>query len=220
MNAYMKERAKGRKKEKTHAGPTRPCRPSKPAPKDSLLYTSEGAWSGLAYSFGGLALQLGLTGSALQVLSDVRTQYDGTRRSPWNEIECGDHYTRQMGGFALFEIASGQLWDGPNGTLTYGPLLEAANFSGFSIVVGGWGQFKQVITGEKTTCSIVCAYGVFNFKKLRILSQLKSATVTIAGKVVKCTVTQDTEYGKQYLACTFADFVQVNSGDTLQAVLS
>ncbi len=29
--------------------------------------------------------------------------------SPWNEIECGDHYTRQMAGFALFEIASGMV---------------------------------------------------------------------------------------------------------------
>lgn len=43
------------------------------------------------------------------VLLDARNKYDGTRRSPWNEIECGDHYTRPMAGFLLFEIASGQV---------------------------------------------------------------------------------------------------------------
>ena len=43
------------------------------------------------------------------VLTDARNKYDGTRRSPWNEIECGDHYTRPMAGFLLFEIASGQV---------------------------------------------------------------------------------------------------------------
>jgi len=29
--------------------------------------------------------------------------------SPWNEIECGDHYMRQCAGFVLFDIASGQV---------------------------------------------------------------------------------------------------------------
>ena len=42
---------------------------------------------------------------------DARNKYDGTRRSPWNEVECGDHYTRPMAGFLLFEIASGQVYD-------------------------------------------------------------------------------------------------------------
>ena len=45
------------------------------------------------------------------VLLDARNKYDGTRRSPWNEVECGDHYTRPMAGFLLFEIASGQVYN-------------------------------------------------------------------------------------------------------------
>jgi hypothetical protein len=45
----------------------------------------------------------------ISVLTEAREKYDGTRRSPWNEVECGDHYSRQMGGFLLFEIASGQV---------------------------------------------------------------------------------------------------------------
>jgi hypothetical protein len=43
------------------------------------------------------------------VLTDTRNKYDGTRRSPWNEVECGDHYARPMASFLLFEIASGQV---------------------------------------------------------------------------------------------------------------
>lgn len=43
------------------------------------------------------------------VLTDTREKYDGTRRSPWNEIECGDHYVRPMAAFSFFEIASGQV---------------------------------------------------------------------------------------------------------------
>ena len=43
------------------------------------------------------------------VLTDTREKYDGTRRSPWNEIECGDHYIRPMAAFTFFEFASGQV---------------------------------------------------------------------------------------------------------------
>ena len=43
------------------------------------------------------------------VLTDTREKYDGTRRSPWNEIECGDHYVRPMAAFTFFEFASGQV---------------------------------------------------------------------------------------------------------------
>ena len=43
------------------------------------------------------------------VLTDAREKYDGTRRSPWNEIECGDHYVRPMAAFLFFELASGQV---------------------------------------------------------------------------------------------------------------
>ena len=43
-------------------------------------------------------------------LTSLRKCYDGTRRSPWNEIECGDYYARAMAAFLYFEIASGQVW--------------------------------------------------------------------------------------------------------------
>ena len=43
------------------------------------------------------------------VVTDCRNRQDGTRRSPWNEIECGDHYARAMAAFLYFEIASGMV---------------------------------------------------------------------------------------------------------------
>ena len=43
------------------------------------------------------------------MVTETRNQYDGTRRSPWNEIECGDHYTRAMAAFLYFEIAAGMV---------------------------------------------------------------------------------------------------------------
>ena len=45
----------------------------------------------------------------LLALTTLRKCYDGTRRSPWNEIECGDYYARAMAAFLYFEIATGQV---------------------------------------------------------------------------------------------------------------
>ena len=78
-------------------------------PANALLYTSEAAWSGLVYPYAGLCFLYGQQDNGMQILTATRNSYDGTRRTPYNEIECGDHYSRPMAGFALFEIASGQV---------------------------------------------------------------------------------------------------------------
>jgi len=94
------------------------------------------------------------------VLLDARNKYDGTRRSPWNEVECGDHYTRPMAGFLLFEIASGQvtqnnavkdhllcynsqLWNVYSQSIQFAPRLNFTNFQGFFITNTAWGQYIQ-----------------------------------------------------------------------------
>ena len=33
---------------------------------------------------------------ALNIISDVRNRYDGYKRNPFNEEECGNHYARAM----------------------------------------------------------------------------------------------------------------------------
>ena len=47
------------------------------------------------------------------MLELTRQFYDGTRRSPWNEIECGDHYARPMSSFTLLTLISGQVFIHP-----------------------------------------------------------------------------------------------------------
>ena len=43
-----------------------------------------------------------MTTEALNVVESTRRRFDGERRNPWNEPECGHHYARAHGELGLF----------------------------------------------------------------------------------------------------------------------
>lgn len=69
-------------------------------PKVPLLYSDE-VWTGLEYATAALFLYEGMREEALQLVSAVRRRYDGARRNPFNEVECGDHYIRALSAWSL-----------------------------------------------------------------------------------------------------------------------
>jgi non-lysosomal glucosylceramidase len=68
--------------------------PSK-RPRIPLSYASE-AWTGLEYTAAAGMIYEGMDQEALNTLNDVRNRYDGYKRNPFNEEECGNHYARAM----------------------------------------------------------------------------------------------------------------------------
>lgn len=80
-------------------------RPPRPFP-----YCSE-VWTGLEYT---AAVALALYGEpalAEHTVADVRERYDGRRRNPFDEVECGSHYVRSMASFGLLHAWSGTVVD-------------------------------------------------------------------------------------------------------------
>ncbi|XP_046842909.1 uncharacterized protein LOC124436960 [Xenia sp. Carnegie-2017] len=133
-------------------------------PNDPLLYSFEGAWSGLEHTFAGLLLYEKMLPAACQVLEECRQKYDGTRRSPWNEIECGDHYCRALGAFLHLDIGSGLSWDilaiGEEAIeLNFAPLFNHENFKSFFIVASGWGCFSQTISDGCSNIKLQVSHG-------------------------------------------------------------
>ncbi|MEI9918605.1 MAG: GH116 family glycosyl-hydrolase [Bacteroidota bacterium] len=68
--------------------------PSK-RPKVPLSYAFE-AWSGLEYTAAAGMIYAGMNDQAVNVIKNVRARYDGQKRSPFDEEECGHHYARAM----------------------------------------------------------------------------------------------------------------------------
>jgi len=68
--------------------------PSK-RPEIPLSYHAE-TWTGLEYTAATGLFYEGMNEAGIEVTKNVRNRYDGYKRNPFNEEECGNHYARAM----------------------------------------------------------------------------------------------------------------------------
>lgn len=102
----------------------------------------EECMTGFEYAFAGLLFAEGLYDDGLRVVKAVRDRYDGKKRNPCNEIECGSNYARSMASFALLPILSGFTFDLPRGEIGFRP-YRSAPFRSFWSLGPAWGVFEQ-----------------------------------------------------------------------------
>ncbi len=125
-----------------------------------IPYNSE-CMTGFEYAFAGLMIAEGMVDEGLTVVRAVRDRYDGRKRNPYNEIECGSNYARSMASFALLPIFSGFEFDLPHGHIGFSPVLEG-DFRCLFSVGKAWGNYERtasgvtltVCGGELTLCSL------------------------------------------------------------------
>lgn len=111
-------------------------RPSIPIP-----YETE-TMHGFEYQFAGLLMSKGRIDDGLKVVKAVRDKYDGKKRNPWNEMECGSNYARSMASFALLPILSGFEFHMPKKYIGFNPKINKDNFNCFWSLGTGWGTFE------------------------------------------------------------------------------
>ena len=65
----------------------------------------------------------GLVDEGLKVIADIRARYDGERRNPFDEAECGHHYARAMASWGAVVALTGFDYDGRSGVMRFAPRL-------------------------------------------------------------------------------------------------
>jgi uncharacterized protein (DUF608 family) len=148
---------------------------------------SDEVWSGLEYPLAGMLLFIGEIEAAMTILTDIRDRHDGTRRSPWNEIECGDHYARPMASWTLLEAASGYTYDATAADLTLLPRLTPDQFRGFFITGSGWGQ----VNCDGGQVELRLDYGSLRLAQLTLTTTGPAPTANLAGKLLDMHVKRD-----------------------------
>jgi non-lysosomal glucosylceramidase len=101
----------------------------------------------------------GLVQEGLAVARAIHDRYHPSRRNPYNEIECGDHYARSMASHGVFVSLCGFECHGPKKHLGFAPKITPENFKAPFITAEGWGTYTQRIENGRLTAQIGVRHG-------------------------------------------------------------
>jgi len=132
-----------------------------------FVYSDE-VWTGIEYQVAASLLAHGLVKEGLDIVRAVRNRYDGARRNPWDEEECGHHYARAMSSWALLLALSGYQYDGVSQEIVFGPLLKQENFRSFWSCGSGWGTVAITQQGGATKARIMLSRGRLVLRALNL----------------------------------------------------
>jgi len=134
-------------------------KPAIPAP-----YAEE-TWPGCEYAVASLMIQEGLIDEGLKIVKAVRERFDGEKRNPWNEFECGSNYARSMSSYILLLALSGLKFDMVNNRVEINPpRLINGHFKCFWSLGTGWGTFEI----QRNSVTIHVMYGSLKIKVLSL----------------------------------------------------
>lgn len=176
-------------------------------PEVPVRYCDE-VWTGIEYQVGAHCIMEGLVEEGLKVLKALRARYSGTRRNPYNEIECGDHYTRAMAGWSVLAAISGYRYNALAETLAFAPAQDLAEFRAPFLTRDGWGTFMQ----RHQQVRLTCAFGEIRLRHLSLKLAANQISVRRGHETLACELRQQGEH----LLLSFAQPVILSADTTLE----
>ncbi len=154
---------------------------------------SDEVWTGIEYQVASHLIYEGLLEEGLSVVKAVRDRYDGFRRNPWDEVECGHHYARAMSSWGVLLALSGFSYSGPEMRMGFDPKMNADDFRTVWTAGSGWGTYSQKAEpGKAAALRLESGFGGLDLKELAIVlppaavgKQVRSVKGTSAGAATK-----------------------------------
>ncbi|QEN08303.1 hypothetical protein EXM22_09990 [Oceanispirochaeta crateris] len=174
-------------------------RPTIPVP-----YSQE-TMHGFEYAAADLMIRRGLIEEGLKVVKSVRDRYDGFRRNPWNEMECGSNYARSMASYSLLLTFSGFTFDGRIKHIGFKPIFDGPS-SFFWSFNTAWGSFT--IENEKSSFVILggnLELKSFGLPKNSSVRTIRKNEIEINFKLKKSQI-------------LFEDIISIRVGDSLDFI--
>ena len=125
----------------------------------------------------------------LECIRDIRERYDGLKRNPFNEAECGHHYARAMASWAAVLALTGFQYSGVEKTMTFAP-REGAHFwsNGYA-----WGTCSIKKVEDHFEVDLQVAHGELSLVEFRLRrfggSRLETPEKTATGRQWRFRVT-------------------------------
>ena len=147
-------------------------------PRIPFPYYAE-VMTGFEYSTATHMRYAGMVKEGVECIRNIRARYDGEKRNPWDEAECGHHYARAMASWSGILALSGFRYRGQDGAVTIaGP---RAPFRCFWSTGTGWGVFTIAPNGAHR---IRVMAGGLPCRSCEIQSPASSSNAMLDGKPI------------------------------------
>lgn len=125
---------------------------------------SDEVWTGIEYQVAAHLIAVGDVEPGLEIVRAARKRYDGARRNPFDEVECGHWYARALSSYALLQALTGIRYDAVENKLHFAQQIDG-DFTSFFAANGGFGlagirdgkPFFEMVRGNLPDPEIVVA---------------------------------------------------------------
>jgi hypothetical protein len=150
-------------------------------PRIPFPYYAE-AWTGQEYLVASLMMNWEMVNEGIECVENIRARYDGEKRNPWDEPECGHHYARAMSSWSTVVALSGFVYDGARAAVVAVPRMPREPFKCFWSTGTGWGTFSLRKQNDSTLFSLQVLKGTLACRSCEIAAIGAKASVEVGGK--------------------------------------
>jgi uncharacterized protein (DUF608 family) len=176
-------------------------------------------WTGLEYQLAASLAFEGMTTEALNIVESVRRRFDGERRNPWNEPECGHHYARAMASWGCFLAWSGFRYFAREREVTLMPRTRRQEFRCFWAVPSGWGSFTHTLKPQEQRVEVQVAEGSIAVQRVAVNGLAKGPFNKVSARLGTEVLRADLKQEAQRRVVTLEREVAVKAGQPLEVVL-
>lgn len=177
------------------------CSYPREEPSTPLPFAAE-TMPGFEYQFACHLIQEGFIDHGLEVVEAIRERFDGEKRNPWNEFECGSNYARSMASYSLLLSLSGFEYDMTKGMIGFNPKQTLESHQYFWCLRSAWGTVEI----NENALVLRLSFGTLPLRKLKskMFSGQKKPICQLDGKPI--------DYEIKDCTLTFNDLVDLEKG--------
>jgi non-lysosomal glucosylceramidase len=151
-------------------------RPSLP-----FVYSDE-VWTGIEYQVAAHLIYEGLLDEGLSIVKGICDRYDGARRNPWNQVECGSHYARALASWSVLLALAGYRYSAKERSLSFMPTVNSRDFQCFFAAGSGWGTFSQQLRNSSLDVRLEVVHGQVRLQRLRVGNETGTPSTTLSAR--------------------------------------